>query len=351
MRHAVIMAGGAGTRLWPLSRKRRPKHFLRLIDNKSLMRLSYERLAAFLPPENIYVITGADHIDLVAEELPELPRENLIGEPAVRDTANAVGLSAAILHQRDPDGVMGIFTADHLIKPIDKFTQALERAYQAAVDYPETLGTLGICPRSPHTGYGYVRRGKQLSDTVFEVQEFREKPDLETARQYVESSEYFWNSGMFVWRIGAILDQLKKHLPSNYEQLMRISDAAEHERAALMSEIYPKLEKISIDFGVMEKADRVLVTAMDCDWLDVGAWTSLVDLLGQDDDGHVVGHKSLINIDSRNCVFIGEDDHLIATIGVEDLVVVRSADATLICRKDQVQQIKKLVGMLPDSYR
>lgn len=350
MRHAVIMAGGAGTRLWPLSRRKRPKHFLKLIEGKSLMRASFERLAKFLEPENINVITSADHIDLVAAELPELPRENLIGEPAVRDTANAVGLSAMILHERDPQGVMGIFTADHIIKPIDRFKAALETGYSAAADHADALVTFGITPKSPHTGYGYVHRGERLQENVYAVNRFVEKPDLTTATQYVESGDYYWNSGMFVWRTRTIIDQFQKHLPENFEKLSRLAKADSANRDAVIAEIYPTLPKISIDYGVMEKAERVIVCEMHCDWLDVGSWTSLIEVLGTDSDGHVMAHAPVVALDSRDNIYVGEDDHLIATIGLKDCVIVRSADATLICHKDHVQKIKDLVGQLDNAH-
>lgn len=357
MQHAVIMAGGAGTRMWPLSRRQRPKHFLKLIGGKSLLRSSFDRLVSFLPPEQINVITSAAHLDLVAEEIPELPPENLIGEPAVRDTANAVGLSAFILHERDPEGVMGIFTADHIIKPVDRYKAALERAYAAAAEHQGALVTLGINPTEPHTGFGYVQRGRALSDGVFEVSEFKEKPDLETATRYLASGEYYWNSGMFVWRIQAILEQFKKHLPDNFKLLSRLRDrpgaagsSPRESRDAIIAEIYPELPKISIDYGVMEKADQVILCEMDCDWLDVGSWTSLEAVIAPDSAGNIGVAENFVALDSNNNVFVSEDDHLLAAVGLKDIVVVHSRDATLICRKEDVQKIKDLVGQLHERY-
>lgn len=350
-RHVVIMAGGAGTRLWPLSRQARPKHFLRLIDGKSLLRLAYERLASFLPAEHIHVITSAAHLDLVAAEIPELPCENLIGEPTVRDTANAVALSALILHQRDPEGLMGVFTADHVIRPVERFKAALENAFRAATDHPQALVTLGVKPRTPHTGYGYVQRGELVSPGVYYVRQFKEKPDLQTAQSYLASGDYYWNSGMFVWRTATILQEIARHLPQNYQTLSRISQVrSPAERQRMIEQIYPSLPKVSIDYGVMEKAENVLVCELDCEWLDVGAWTSLAEIIHPDAHGNVRAHANVVALDSTNNIFVGEDEHLIAAIGLEDMVIVRSSNATLVCRRQDVQKLKDLVSGLVEKY-
>ena len=206
MRHAVIMAGGAGTRLWPLSRKMRPKQLMRLFEGASLLQLARRRLDGLFAPENIWVITSADYLDLVAAELLDLPRENLIGEPMGRDTANAIGLAAHLLALRDADATMGVFTADHIISPQDEFATAIRRGLEAAERFPESLITFGITPDSPHTGYGYVQRGAQVAPHVFRAGKFQEKPTREVAETYLKSGEYYWNSGMFTWRVSAILE-------------------------------------------------------------------------------------------------------------------------------------------------
>ncbi|MCG3137553.1 MAG: Mannose-1-phosphate guanylyltransferase RfbM [Phycisphaerae bacterium] len=343
MRYAVIMAGGAGTRLWPMSRSARPKHFLRLFDNKSLLRISYERLAGFLPPQQICVITSTDHLSLVADDLPELPANNLLGEPAVRDTANAIGLAALVLQKRDPAGVMGIFTADHIIRPHQQFHAALECAYQAAEQFPDALLTFGIRPTSPHTGYGYLHRGAMIQPGLFKVQEFKEKPDRSTAEQYLLSGDYYWNSGMFVWRIESILQEFARHLPENLRGLQAVQRATHDQQPAL----YQQLPKISIDYGIMEKAQRVLLCEMNCEWLDVGAWTSLTDLLPADNQQNILCGARTLLIDSSSNFFVADDpQHLIAAVGVHDLVIVCTAQATLICHRDEVQRIKELVGRL-----
>ena len=351
MRHAVIMAGGAGTRLWPLSRKTRPKQLLPLFGGKSLLRQSYERVAAVLPPESIYVITAEGHIHLIADELPELPRENLFGEPVGRDTANAVGMAAAILHARDPDGVMGVFTADHLIRPMDRFRAAVDSAYTVADEHPDALVTMGIQPSSVQTSFGYVERGDQVSDGVYQVKRFIEKPSLAEATEYVEGGQHYWNSGMFTWRIKTILAKLKELLPHSYDGLMEIGRVWDTDAGLDKAKtIYPDLQKISIDFAIMERADQVLVVEMTCEWADVGSWTSLESVLGTDPAGNVQAALKVINLGSSGNVIVSEEDHLIATIGVTDLVIVHSPDATLVCSKRDAQGLKELVSKIHSTF-
>ncbi|HRX85168.1 MAG TPA: mannose-1-phosphate guanylyltransferase [Phycisphaerae bacterium] len=352
MAHAVIMAGGAGTRLWPLSRKARPKQLLRLFGGKSLLRGAYERLAALLPPEQIYVITGAKYLPLVARELPEVPTENLFGEPQGRDTANAVALSAAILHERDPDSVMGIFTADHVITPTDKFTAAVSRAFETAAQHAQSLVTLGITVRSPETAFGYVKRGKAIADSVFAVDEFTEKPDPVRAQLYAASDDYYWNSGMFAWRSAAILDEVKLNLPVTHTG---VTEIARHwdtpQREDKLHEIYPKLQKISIDFAVMERAREVYVVEMDCAWADVGSWTQLNSVLETDEQGNLAVAERVLNLGSTGVTVVSESpEHLIATVGLKDLVIVHADDATLVCKKRDAQSLKELIARIREAY-
>ncbi len=351
MRHAVIMAGGAGTRLWPLSRSSRPKQLLKLFSGRSLLRESYERLAAMLPPESIYVITGQKHLDLVAEDIPEIPKENLFGEPSGRDTANAIGLAAAILHQRDPDGLMSIFTADHIINPQEQFTRSVESAFDIVEKHPDHLVTFGIRPSSPHTGFGYVHRDERIEDGIYRVGQFTEKPNVTEAMKYVASGEYYWNSGMFTWKTSKILDELKKHLPGSYNGLVECGQAWDTpQKEELLNRIYPELMKISIDFAVMEKAKSVLVVEMNCQWIDVGSWTALEQVVGGDEDGNVVVGARGINLASKGNIVVSEDDHLVATVGINDMVVIHSKDATLICTKRDTQSIKELVKAVEERY-
>lgn len=344
MHHAVIMAGGSGTRLWPLSREDRPKQLLKLFGGKSLLRLAFERLSGLLPPEQIYVITGRRYLDAVAGELPEVPRDNLFGEPCPRDTAPAVGLAAHLLALRDPQGTMGIFTADQVIEPAEEFRETVGRAFNAAERHPGCLVTFGVRPTAPHTGYGYIHRGKQIAPGVHEIRAFREKPDLLTAGMYVAGGDYLWNAGMFVWRIPTILEQFEKLQPAMSRELQAVAaDLGRSDRADANFERFSNLQKISVDFAIMEKAPRVICVEMACRWLDVGSWPSLGEIYKSDDAGNTVAAPNAVAIDSRNNIVVSESDHLVALIGVKDMVVVHGENATLVCPRNDAQRIKELV--------
>ncbi|MCH7808893.1 MAG: NTP transferase domain-containing protein [Planctomycetes bacterium] len=351
MRYAVIMAGGAGVRLWPLSRKKRPKQLLRIVEGKSLLRQSYERVASLLPPERVFIITNHVHVPAVAQELPELPQENLWGEPQGRDTANAIGMAAALLAERDPEAVIGVFTADHIITPLDTFRDAVEKALDAAEQYPDALVTMGIRPTRPDTNFGYVKRGKQIADGVFEVEKFAEKPNVASAMKYLASGNYYWNSGMFAWRAKTILGELEKNMPRSHEAVCEIAAAwSTSKRQETLERLYPTLMKISIDFAVMEHAKRVLVVEMGCHWVDVGSWPAMESVVESDAAGNVSACKWVTHLGSRGNIVVSEEDHLIATIGVDDLVIVHSPDATLICTKRDSQSIKELVDNVREKF-
>jgi mannose-1-phosphate guanylyltransferase len=351
MRHAVIMAGGAGTRLWPLSRKKRPKQILRLFGGKSLLRQSFDRVVEIVPAAQINVVTNRAYLPIVAEELPEVPSENLIGEPEGRDTAAAVGLAAALLSRRDAEAVIGMFTADHIITPVDRFGRTVQQAYQIAEDNPKALVTMGIRPSRPDTSYGYVKRSAQLDAGVFEVEKFTEKPTYAKAVQYLAAGEYYWNSGMFTWRADTILAELKRQLPTTYDAVTAIAACADAEsRDRKLAELYPKLMKISIDFAVMEHAVRVIVVEMDCHWVDVGSWPAMETVIEADADGNVNVCPQGLHLGSRANIVVSEVPHLIATIGVEDLVIVHSPDATLICKKRDAPSIRELLQNVRERF-
>jgi mannose-1-phosphate guanylyltransferase len=346
-RVAVIMAGGAGTRLWPLSRQARPKQLLRLVEGKSLLCLAYDRLRPILAADEILVIAADAHLPAIAAELPELPRENLIGEPCGRDTANAIALAAAIIQRRYPDAVMGVFTADHVITPQDRFAGAVDAGYGVAEAHSDALVTFGIRPTAPLPGLGYVQRGAAMGGSLFAVRHFKEKPDEATARSYLASGDFYWNSGMFVWRAATILEQIRERLPQSHAAVTAVAaDWPGASAARRLAEVYPGLPRISIDYAVMEKAPRVLLVEMDVEWHDLGSWIALRAIRPADPQGNVVAARNAVALDSTNNVLVAEDNHLIATIGVSDLVVVHSGDATLVCRTADAERIKEIVARL-----
>ncbi len=351
MRHAVIMAGGAGTRLWPLSRKKHPKQVLRIFGGKSLLRQSFERLVPVFPLDRINVITNRAHLAIVAQELPELPSENLIGEPEGRDTAAAVGLSAAMLAVRDPEAVVGMFTADHIITPADRFCRTVERAFEVAEQNPDALVTMGIRPSRPDASYGYVKRGAERAPGVYDVEKFTEKPTFAKAVQYLSAGEFYWNSGMFTWQVRTILGELKKQLPATHDAVTAIAASPNADaRRSKMDELYPPLMKISVDFAIMEHAKHVIVVEMDCHWVDVGSWPAMELVMEADGDDNVTACPQTIHLGSRGNIVVSEERHLIATVGVEDLVIVHSRDVTLICKKRDAPSLRELVHNVREQF-
>ncbi|MGY1804715.1 mannose-1-phosphate guanylyltransferase [Blastococcus sp. SYSU D00922] len=354
MRHAVIMAGGSGTRLWPLSRSGLPKQLLPVVAGPdgsahSLLREAFVRMQAVVPAGNIWVCTAARYGDEVRNALPALEAERLILEPVARDTANAVGLAAALVADVDPDAELAVVSADHVVRPVDRFAAAVGAAYDALAVRPDALVTLGVRPTAPATGFGYVERGSAtVVPGVAEAASFREKPDRRTAEAYLASGKYLWNSGMFVWRARTVLDALGDHLPETAAGLDRIvAEPRGAARDAALEEVFPSLPGISVDYAVLEPAarepGRVLVAELDVDWLDVGSWPALahtLDAVG----GNAVRGLAVTLDSSGNIIFSTDPDHLVALVGVRDSVVVRTADVTMVCPVAEAERVKELLA-------
>jgi len=346
------MAGGAGRRLWPLSRLSRPKQLLPLIDGKTLLEIAVDRLIGVFDPQAILILTNAEYVDLVRQTLPAMPAENIIPEPAVRDTANAIALGAELLAARDDNATMALFTADHVIRPKEAFQDAIGLACEGAEQNPDGLVTFGIRPTWPHTGLGYIHCGQQIRGGVFRVREFREKPDHRTARRYVDTGEHYWNSGMFVWTLGAIRGALSEHLPDSMAALepVRQAAAAGGDTVSAISAVYPTLKPISIDYAVMEKASNVLMVELRAEWLDVGHWPALADVCTLDAEDNVTIARKAVLIDSNRNIVVTDDDHLLAVVGMDDCIIVHAKDATLVCNKSDSQRLKELLEEIEQQH-
>jgi mannose-1-phosphate guanylyltransferase len=343
----VIMAGGVGTRFWPLSTEEWPKQFLDLFGDRTLLQKSFDRVSNLVSAEQILVLTNATFVSIVREQLPQIPAENIVGEPMRRDTAAAVGLAAVLCRRRFGNPVIATLTADHLIQPVDLFQKTLLSAVRRAAN-DHALYTFGIEPTYPATGYGYLERGMQIADDDgikhFRLLRFKEKPDLETARQYIESGRFYWNSGMFVWTADAILKEIETHLPNHAKILSRaaaLDQTPQWDEA--LKEAFESLHAVSIDFGVMEKAQNVCCVASKFSWSDVGGWLSLKSHLTDDEAGNCCRGNIMTSNATDNLVFCENPKETMALIGVKDLVIVRAGTRTLIVHKDRTEELKELV--------
>jgi mannose-1-phosphate guanylyltransferase len=355
--NAIIMAGGGGTRLWPLSRKQRPKQSLRLYSDRTLFQVAVDRLLPVMPVEQIKIVTIKDQASQLKAQVPGLPQENFILEPGPRGTASVVGLAAIKLEHHDPSSVMAVVTADHYIGHVERFQKLLLAAFELATE--GDLVTLGITPSKPDIGYGYIQRGEERGEyggyKAYHVKAFKEKPDAKLAASYVSSGQYAWNSGMFVWRVDRILDEIERQMPVLHEGLMEIKGVlGTPDEPAVLERIWQGLESETIDYGVMEGARNVsVIPADDLGWLDVGGWGRVFEILTADEDGNLLEASNTLIMDTAGTLIFQprdlEEKRLIATLGVDDLVIVDTSDVLLVCSREDAQRVRDLVKKLKQA--
>ncbi|MBZ4682759.1 MAG: mannose-phosphate guanylyltransferase [Fusobacteriaceae bacterium] len=352
---AFIMAGGSGQRFWPLSRNNKPKQLLKLVSEKSMIRETVDRILPIIPAERIFIGTNIIQAESVKKELPFIPEENIIIEPLFKDTAAAIGYGTMIIDNKYKESEIIVLASDHLIKNEENFRKRLQSAAEEAKK--GGIITLGIKPSRPETGYGYIEtNGECYIGEPAPVKRFWEKPNLERAEEYVAAGNYLWNSGMFIFSSEVMLSSIEKYMPKHYSILCNIKNKIctgkyGLELSELVKEDFEKFEKISIDFGVMEKSSDIKVIPVDFGWNDIGSFPALDDVFPKDENGNVVKNSHAININSKNNIIIGNNKKIIATLGVKDLVIVETDDALLVCDKNSAQQIKKLMPFLPNENK
>jgi mannose-1-phosphate guanylyltransferase len=349
--YAVIMAGGGGTRLWPISRKERPKQLLPLIGQETLFQSTVARLKDLFPPERIVVVTVEEQAREMKEQASEIPEENYLIEPGPRGTASVVGLAAMVLQKRDPNASMAVLPSDHFIRNVDLFHYLLKAAFEVAEN--KYLVTLGITPNLPSTAYGYIQQGKPLEGEykypAYMVKSFKEKPSEEVAQQLLRTGDHSWNSGMFIWRADTIMNEIEKQMPALASELKTIGASwGTANQNKVLNERWHGLKNETVDYGIMEKAERVAVLpAGGLGWSDVGSWSSVFEVLLPDMNGNIATNASLhLAHETHNTLIYGGPDRLIVTIGVDDMVIVDTGDALLVCKTDQSQKVKDVVEHL-----
>ena len=343
--YAMIMVGGAGTRLWPKSRIDSPKQLMKVGADRSLLEQAGDRAELLAGAERTIIITNKRYESICREFLRKVPPENIVGEPFPRDTAAAIGLGAVIVRDRDPDAIMAVLPADHLIQPVENFVEVMRAAARVA-DELGCLVTTGIVPTGPNTGYGYIHRQEEISRigeiSAYRLGSFREKPDLDTAKEYVGSGAYYWNSGIFVWRANVILEEMRKYMHEHHAAMERIASAIGKDGFAdVLAEAFDPLTKISIDYGIMEHCDHVAVMESTFDWDDVGSWTAVGKHLKHDDDANAI-EGDCIQFDSEDCIAMVPEGKLLAILGLKDIVIVDTPDALFVAHRGHDQEVKRL---------
>src|SRR3989339_1742883 len=350
----IIMAGGRGTRLWPMSRQGMPKQFQKLVSDKTMLQDTFERLKNIVSASDIFVSTNKEYADIVKKQLNEMPAENIISEPVGRSTAPCIALSAAVISARYGNETIGFFPADHLINNPTDLLEAIKNANQILNSDPECLITFGINPSAPETGLGYIEKGNPFQEVggtkFFKAKRFVEKPNLETAQKYLDSGNLFWNSGMFLFKTDTIIEKFKAYAPDIYARLVKIKNAVgTPDFEKVLEEEFPQMDKISIDYAVMENDPNVIVAPVAIDWSDVGSWTALKDTLIGNNKEHLVKITGEhLDFDSENLLVYG-DEKLVVTIGAKDLIIVDSPDAILIADRNKSQMVSDVVKKLEES--
>jgi Mannose-1-phosphate guanylyltransferase len=346
---SLIMAGGKGERFWPKSRTHLPKQFLNISGTKSMIQQAVSRLERLMSIEQIFIVTNELYAELISAQIPHLPAENIIIEPVGRNTAPCIALSSLYIEDKYPDSTILVLPSDHIIKNEDEFVSILRTAAEVA-EQGENIVTLGIAPTYPETGYGYIESSNEFSVLnameVHKVKRFVEKPDVQTAKSYLNAGRYYWNSGMFIWKGSTILASFKKHMPVLYEIMLNIQiNILEGASRDFIHHEFMKMPEDSIDYGIMEKADNIYVIPCKLGWDDVGSWTALDRINDRDEHGNVI-KGNILNIDTKRCIIESNNGKLVATLGIEDLIVVDTDDVTLICSKEKAQEMKLLLKEL-----
>jgi mannose-1-phosphate guanylyltransferase len=348
MLHAVIMAGGSGTRFWPESRADRPKQLLALTGQRTMIQQTVERLGAAIPAERVLVVTAARLVSAMREQLPELPAAAILGEPCKRDTAPCIGLAAFLLSRRDPDATMIVMPSDHAIEPVAAFQAAIQQAAALVDADPQQIVTFGIRPTYPAEGFGYIERAETIGPGVYRVARFREKPPATVAEQYLKAGTFYWNSGIFVWKAATILVALQKHQPEMHGHLQTIAAAAGRpDFQSVFEREFTAIRGVSIDYAVMEKAEKVAVIEAPFVWDDVGSWDAISRRRGVDAEGNTIAGKHL-GLHTSNCIIRSDDEHLVVTLGLKDCIVVHTPDATLVADRRDEESIRKIVKLLEE---